>query len=231
MNSSLKQNNKFYKPIVFRNIFANYKIDCNQFPILIKDQGDDISTVFDITQRFRADKKINNALCDYLNINKLTKVLGRYRTIGSKLDFHTDGHAISDINSLLSKTRTNECKGKLNLLVNSATNENSLIFLNYFLGENIQWSKINQGKFVNGNNNEPCYAIQTNLPVENKKLLLENIDKVNGNNYHLLTQAFQSILHFDINDGLLFNPTQYHASGELLTGKNVFRNFVEFFIY
>ena len=64
MNSSLKQNNKFYKPIVFRNIFANYKIDCNQFPILTKGQGDDISTVFDIKQRFRADNKINKALLE-----------------------------------------------------------------------------------------------------------------------------------------------------------------------
>jgi len=231
MNSSLKQNNKFYKPIVFRNIFANYKIDSSKFPSLTKGQVDDISTVFDITKRFKADRKINNALCDYLHINKLTKVLGRYRTIGSKLDFHTDGHVISDINSLLSKTRTNECKGKLNLLVNSATNENSLIFLNYFLGENIQWSKINQGQFVNGNTDEPCHAVQTYLPVENKDLMIENINKANASTHHLLSQGFQSMLKFDINDGLLFNPTQYHASGELLTGKNVFRNFVEFFIY
>jgi len=231
MNSSLKQNNKFYKPIVFKNIFANYTIDKNQFPILNKGKGDDVSTVFDITQRFKADKKINNAICRYLEIDKLNKVLGRYRTVGSKLDFHTDGHAITDINSLLSKTRTNQCKGKLNFLVNSATNENYLIFLNYFLGEDIQWSKINQGKFINGNTDEPCYAVQTYLPVENKDLMQENINKANAVTHYLLSQGFQSMLKFDINDGLLFNPTQYHASGELLTGKDVLRNFVEFFIY
>lgn len=231
MTSLSKQNKKFYKPIVFKNIFANWRIDKSKFPILSQSQSDDVGTTSDFTQRFRYDRKLNNVLCESLGINKLSKVLGRYRTIGSKLDFHTDGHAITDYNHSLGNTRTHECKGKLNFLVHSITNENYLLFLNYFLGENIQWSRIHEGKFVNGNNEEPCYAIQTNLPVENKILMLENINKGNPITDHLLLHAFQSMLDYDINDGILFNPNQYHASGELLTGKDVQRKFVEFFIY
>lgn len=227
----------FYKPIVLKDLFVDYAIDNSKFPILSNNKGDEINATFDITVRFKADKKINNILCEYLKLNKLEKVLGRYRTIGSSLSFHTDGHALG-VDYSLHKTFKHKCKGKLNFLVQSAYDENYLIFLNYFLGENIEWSKINQGKFLNGNTNGSCKAIKTYLPVENKNLITGYINKLNSKSYtihaetyNLIIQDFQSMLNYSVNDGLLFNPTQYHASGELVTGKNVFRNFVEFFIY
>ena len=232
MISTLKQKADFYKPVVLKGLFSNYAIDNSKFPILSNNKGDEIGAMFDITVRFKADKKINNTLCEYLKLNKLEKVFGRYRTIGSSLSFHTDGHALGVDNTL------RKCKGKLNFLTHSAYDENYLIFLNYFLGENIEWSKINQGKFLNGNTNESCKAIKTYLPVENKNSITGYINKLTSESYklhaetyNLIIQDFQSMLNHSVNDGLLFNPTQYHASGELLTGKNVFRNFVEFFIY
>jgi hypothetical protein len=239
MSSTQKQKANFYKPIVLKDLFANYVIDKSKFPILNKNEGDEIGAMFDITARFKADKKVNNALCEYLKLNRIEKVLGRHRTIGSSLSFHTDGHALGVNNSLdTSKTFSYDCKGKLNLLARSAQDENYLIFLNYFLGENIEWSKINQGKFYNGSTNGSCKAIKTYLPVENKNLMTGYINKLtrksytlNAETYNLILQDFQSMLNYSVNDALLFNPTQYHASGELLTGKNVFRNFVEFFIY
>ena len=237
MSSTQKQKANFYKPIVLKDLFSNYVIDKSKFPILSNNKGDKIGATFDMTVRFKADKKINNTLCEYLKLNKLEKVLGRYRTIGSSLSFHTDGHALGVDNSL-HKTFIHECKGKLNFLTHSAYDENYLIFLNYFLGENIEWSKINTGKFLNGTTNESCKVIKTYLPVENKNSITGYINKLTSDSYtlhaetyNLIIQDFQSMLNYSVNDALLFNPTQYHASGELLTGKNVFRNFVEFFIY
>lgn len=237
MSSTQKQKANFYKPIVLKDLFSNYVIDNSKFPILNKNEGDEKGAMFDITARFRADKKVNNALCEYLKLNRIEKVLGRHRTIGSSLNFHTDGHAFGVANSF-DKRFIHECKGKLNFLTHSAYDENYLIFLNYFLGGNIEWSKINQGKFYNGSTNEPCKAIKTYLPVENKNLMTGYINNLHrksytlhAETYNLIIQDFQSMLNYSVNDALLFNPTQYHASGELLTGKNVFRNFVEFFIY